>query len=193
MSGGRRVPGWLAAVVNFFAVDIGWAACIVGAAMGMGWMGVATVAGLLALHGALNGWRPPEMAFIAGASAFGWVIDTAMAVAGAFHFPGEGAWMYLSPLWMVALWANLSTSLSTSLGWMSGRYWAAALFGGIGGPLAYWAGGKIGAISFAATPAYGVTILAVTWAVSFTFLVVAHDVYVRPHLRGRPDGQAAGR
>ena len=47
---------------------------------------------------------------------------------------------------MIALWINFAASIRHSLNWIRGRYALGLLFGGIGGPLAYLAGEKMGAL-----------------------------------------------
>ena len=41
-----------------------------------------------------------------------------------------------------------ATTLNVSLKWMKRRYLLAAVFGGLGGPLAYYAGHRLGAVGF---------------------------------------------
>jgi hypothetical protein len=49
------------------------------------------------------------------------------------------------------MWALFATTLNVSMTWMKGRYLLAALVGLIGGPLAYYAGHKLGAVNFSNT------------------------------------------
>ncbi len=69
------------------------------------------------------------------------------------------------PLWLATVWAALALLPHHSLQWMKGRPLLAALFGGIGGPLAYWAGVRLGAASFTLPLLPSLAILAVLWAV----------------------------
>jgi hypothetical protein len=48
--------------------------------------------------------------------------------------------------------------------WLLGRWWLASLFGAIGGPLAFYAGMRLGAVSFP-DPIAALAVLAVGWAV----------------------------
>jgi hypothetical protein len=52
----------------------------------------------------------------------------------------------MAPLWMAALWMNFASTLDYSLAWMQGKPVLAAVFGGVGGPLAFVAGEQLGAI-----------------------------------------------
>ena len=69
----------------------------------------------------------------------------------------------LPPAWMLALWANFATTLNLSLAGLQTRPWLAALLGLIGGPLAYWGGASLGAMTFVA-PLPALTTLALGWA-----------------------------
>ena len=47
---------------------------------------------------------------------------------------------------MVALWINFAAALRHCMGWLCGRFMLATVFAAIGGPLAYLAGSKFGAL-----------------------------------------------
>ena len=53
----------------------------------------------------------------------------------------------LAPLW-VGLWMQFATIMPFSLRWLSRRYWLSSVLGLVGGPLAYYAGQKAGAVDF---------------------------------------------
>ena len=63
---------------------------------------------------------------------------------------------------MIALWLNFAATLNVSMAWLRGRYLLAALFGALGGPLAYYSGAKLGATTGLPTPC-GMLVLAVAW------------------------------
>jgi hypothetical protein len=48
---------------------------------------------------------------------------------------------------MVMLWVNLATTFYFFPGWLRGRYVLSAIFGAIGGPIAYFSGAKLGAMT----------------------------------------------
>ena len=64
---------------------------------------------------------------------------------------------------MVSLWIAFATTLNHSLRWLVNRPVAAALCGAIGGPLAYLAGAKLGALTIGA-PLPAIALIAVLWA-----------------------------
>jgi hypothetical protein len=70
---------------------------------------------------------------------------------------------------MIALWAVFATSLNLSMGFLKGRLWLAALVGGIGGPVSYLAGGRLGGLEMA-DPALALGVQALGWAVLLPLL-----------------------
>ena len=57
---------------------------------------------------------------------------------------------WLAPPWDVVLWMQFATILPFCLGWLSRRYLLCSVLGLIGGPMAFYAGEQIGAVSFLA-------------------------------------------
>jgi tetrahydromethanopterin S-methyltransferase subunit D len=68
------------------------------------------------------------------------------------------------------------------MGWLRGRYLAGAIFGAVGGPLAYLSGAKLGAASLPSTD--GLVILGITWAAAFPALLTVAE-FVRRRLAAR--------
>jgi hypothetical protein len=155
----------MAVAANFFLFQAGWFACVLGAARGFPWQG-ALVALLIAAFIVLRSRHPrAELALAAAAAAAGFAFDSALALAGWVDFEGAVPAPLLSPVWMVALWALFATTLNVSLRWL--REWPAlgVLFGAVGGPVAYYAGERLGALQFA-DPLLGMTAVAVGWALA---------------------------
>ena len=74
-----------------------------------------------------------------------------------------------APFWMVSLWMAFATTLNHSLRWLTSRPWVATLSGAIGGPLAYLAGAKLGAMTLA-SPVSAMLLIAGLWAVAMGIL-----------------------
>ncbi len=160
----------MAVAINFFLFQAGWLACVLGAARGFPWQG-ALVALLIAAFIVFRSRYPrAELALVAAAAAAGFVFDSALALTGWVDFAGAVPAPLLSPLWMVALWALFATTLNVSLRWL--REWPAlgVLFGAVGGPVAYYAGERLGALQFA-DPVLGLTAVAAGWAMATPLLL----------------------
>jgi hypothetical protein len=156
-------------IVNFIFFQAAWFAAVLGAAHGMPWLGVLAVPIALALHLALSpDWRP-ELLLALTAAVTGFIFDSVLIAAGFFSplpyvFPAP-----FSSLWMVMLWVNLATTMNVSMGWLRGRYALAAFFGAIGGPLAYYSGAKLGAMT-RLPDAGGLVGIGISWAIAMPLL-----------------------
>lgn len=155
--------------INIIAFQIGWFSAVLGAAHGKPWLGVAVILAVLGLHLFLSSdWRP-ELLLALCAAVMGFAFDSALIAANAFTpvpylFP-----VPFSSLWMVLLWVNLAATLNVSMAWLRDRSLQAALFGAAGGPLAYYSGAKLGAMSRIPDPAQLLEI-GVAWAVALPLL-----------------------
>ena len=76
----------------------------------------------------------------------------------------------MARLWVV-LWMLFATTLNVSLRWLRSSVALTALFGGIGGPLAFYGGAKLGGVNFLDYQS-GLTALAIGWAVMTPMLVL---------------------
>jgi hypothetical protein len=160
----------LSKALNFAAFQAGWFACILGAANGMPWLGPVVVATFLA---ALLTTRRDRVAFalrMTGAAGIGFMADTILLRVGVLDFGSAP----VSPLWMIALWPNLAATLNSSLGWLSGRYVLAAAFGALGGPLAYYAGARLGALRIDPSPT-SFAAIAFEWLATLPLMVLLTD------------------
>ena len=76
----------------------------------------------------------------------------------------------LLPMWMI-----FATTLNLSLRWLKGRWWLGTLFGAVGGPLAYYAGYKLGGVDFYQPMWLSLAALGVVWAVAMPSLMYLAD------------------
>jgi Protein of unknown function (DUF2878) len=133
-------------IVNFIAFQIGWFACVLGAAWGRPWTGTAIAAAVVAFHL----WRVArpgqELKLIAMALAMGLAWDSLLVNLGLVSFESGFPLEHVAPQWILALWALFATTLNVSLRWLHGRWVVAVLLGAAVGPLSYWAGTRLGAL-----------------------------------------------
>jgi len=157
--------------VNVVGVNLGWFACVLGAAHGIHWLGPASAAGLLAVHLALNRPWHTELAVAMVGGAFGFVFDSLLIAAGAYE---AERWLLPPPLtavWLVALWVNFALVLNVALGWLQGRWVLAAGLGLVGGPAAYYSGQRLGAVHLASPMWRSLLALGVAWAIAIPLLL----------------------
>lgn len=129
-------------LINFLGFQLVWFACVLTAAHGRPWLGLAVFAAVVALHLRLSPNRVAELKLLAAAAVVGALAESALLFTGVLRFPGAGL-----PLWMVALWVNFAATLRVALSWLAGRYALGAAVGAVAGPLAYLGGERLGAIA----------------------------------------------
>jgi hypothetical protein len=166
--------------VNVVLFQAAWFAAVLGAARGVFWLGPLVLLPVLAIHLALRDDRPGELKLLLAAGLLGFLFDSALVLAGVFTplahlFPRP-----LSPPWMIGLWLNFAATLNVSMSWLRGRYFLAALFGAVGGPLAYYSGARLGATE-ALPSMLGILVLALGWGIMTPLLV-----WLAQHFRRAP-------
>ena len=127
MSGRLQSPA-----LRFGLSQVGWFACILGAAHGHLWLGPVTVAGLSALFV----WSTPphgrSLARLVAVALVGVLTDSLLVAADALVFPDAvqlAPALPGPPLWMVALWVGFGTTLGGVLRALRTRLLLAALVG----------------------------------------------------------------
>jgi uncharacterized membrane protein len=158
------LPPLATKLFNIAIYQTGWFCCVLGAAWGFPIAGALMGLLLAGLHLLLaTSWKNEALLMLA-ACLLGIVVDSIQQALGLFTFTRNPVWPFWLPLWVFVIWAQFATLFHYALHWLSGRYLLAAMFGLIGGPLAYWAGIRIGAASFGDNPNLTVMVLAMVWA-----------------------------
>jgi hypothetical protein len=154
------MPGVL---LNYALFQLGWFACVLGAAHGLPLAGPLAIAGAVAVHLALAARPGREVRLLALCALAGGAFDSILLASGWVAYP-NGAWIPgVAPYWIVAMWILFATTLNRSLGWLRGRPGLAALLGFAGAPLSYFGGAGLGAMTLV-EPLAALTVLAVGWA-----------------------------
>lgn len=156
-------------LLNFVAFQLGWFACVLGGASDLALAGTLAVAVVVGVHLALARRPGPEALLIAAVATVGLAWDSALVALGLMIYPSGNFAPGLAPHWIVAMWALFATSLNLSMGWLKGRPWLAALFGAVGGPLAYLAGERLGGLQMP-DPVAALGAQAMGWAVILPLL-----------------------
>ena len=151
-------------IINFVLFQIAWFACVLGAAHNVPWLGVIVTTIILVWH--LNQAKQikPEIILLIIALIIGAAFDQLMHSSHLLSYQAHGWSNNLVPAWILALWAGFVTALNVSLRWMRGKLIIAILFGAIGGPLAYIAAEKLGAVTLNNLPTSYIA-LAIGWAI----------------------------
>jgi hypothetical protein len=160
----------MAGLANFLAFQLGWFACVLGAARGWPWAGTLAALLLVGLHLWRTATPAAEWRLIGAAALIGAVGDTLLARSGWLQYAAGALLPATAPVWIVALWMLFATTLRHSLAWLQRRPLLSAVCGALGGPLAYLGGARLGALVVERpAPAYGA--LAAGWAGATLLLV----------------------
>ncbi|MEM6455352.1 MAG: DUF2878 domain-containing protein, partial [Acidobacteriota bacterium] len=144
-----------------------------GAAYGMPWLGPPVVLALVIAHlvtvartaDAPVTWRA-ELGLIVALGVYGTAADSLQSGLGLLAFV-DAAFVWLCPLWITALWLHFGTVLRSVFGGFADRPFIAFLMGAVGGPLAYAAGARLGALAFPSGVVPGMVSIAVVWGITF--------------------------
>ena len=159
---------------NVVGQQIGWFACVMGAANGHPFLGAGFGLAIVAFH--LRAVADPgqEIRLIALAAVLGLGIESGLQAAGLLSYASPWrAFPWLCPPWIAVLWIQFATTLRFGFRWLRGRPALAAVVGAVGGPLAFRAGEALGAVRFAPDRWTSYLALAAVWGVCFPILTEA--------------------
>ncbi len=157
-------------IVNLVAFQVGWLACVLGGAHHLPWAGVGLTLLIVAIHLKLTERPAREARLLLAAAAIGVVWDGLLVASGLLTYPSGMILPWLPPVWIVALWVLFATMLNVTLRWLHGRWILAALFGAVGGPMAFYAGSRLGGVAFGET-LMALAVIAAGWSVLTPLLV----------------------
>jgi hypothetical protein len=126
-----------------------------------------------------------QLGLVVASGVLGLTIDSLQLWLGVFRFPSGVVCPWLAPLWDVVLWMQFATILPICLCWTSRRYLLCSVLGFFGGPLAFFSGERLGAISFLPPQLLNLALLGTLWALAFPLLVWLSDTLVLAHGLGR--------
>lgn len=154
------------------AMQAVWFSCVLGSANHTPWLGTVVGLGFVAGHLTLAGAAAArEAGIVLGAGLIGVVSDMLLVGSGAVAYT-SGDWLPgFGPHWMIVLWMAFATTLNVAYPWLRGRPVAAAAMGALFGPLSYWAGERLGGVSFPLSAEIGLGALAATWILAFPMMV----------------------
>jgi hypothetical protein len=162
-------------ILNFILFQIAWFACVLSAANAKPWLGVLITAVILAWHLYQSKNLSSELKLLVYTVMIGALLDQVLVSFNLVNYSYHGWHQSIVPVWILALWLAFSTTLNMSLGWMQTRYFVGFIFGMIGGPLAYLAAEKLGAVIITSQLSY--LVLAIGWAtITPTLLYIARRV-----------------
>ncbi|MGV6817228.1 MAG: DUF2878 domain-containing protein [Thiotrichales bacterium] len=157
-------------LLNFLLFQIGWLVCVLVGATSSHWAGPLFVAVVVAIHLNLATSIIQETKLIFATLAIGTAWDSLLVSTNLLQYQHGMLHPELAPHWIIAMWALFATTLNVSLRWLRGRWILAVIFGAVGGPLAYYAGYRLGAVAMP-DMAFALLALAAGWAVIMPLLL----------------------
>jgi len=169
-------------VWSVIGLNIGWFACVLGAAWEIHWLSIVTVLLLLIIHVFVIGKESllPAILLGLGSLVVGFVLDTVLIAIQTYE---PNRWFIPAPLttmWLLMLWVNFSLTLNESLKWFQKHLLVAAITGSIFGPLAYFAASRLGAVQIMTPVSRSLVKVGVIWFIAMPLMSqVAKSIYQR--------------
>jgi hypothetical protein len=142
--------------VNVLLYQLIWLLCVLG-----GNRGALVALLLLLIHLVQTDKRAADLKMMGFLLFVGLLVDGTLQQLGFFTFTVTG---FPIPFWLMVIWLGLAITPHHSLAWLKNRALLSMFFGALGGPLAYWAGARLGAASFTWPLLSSLGILAIVWA-----------------------------
>lgn len=157
-------------LINLTFFKAAWLITIFAAAASMPIAGAAAVAAAVAVHVLRSDKRRAELVLLGAAGLVGLVWESLLVATGVLQYESGFLLEGLAPYWIVGMWILFATTLNVGLRWLQKSTLVAALVGAIGGPMAFLAGQKAGAVGFA-DPVVSLAVIGVGWMVLLPVMV----------------------
>ncbi len=159
-------------ILNAVGYQLVWLISVASAAGGHLWIGPLAAVAFAIVVLAFGGHRGADLRLIPLAVLIGALADSAWIELHWIDYRAPWPFKSLAPGWIIGLWLAFAMTLNHSLGFLKSRYALAAIFGAIGGPLAYWGAARgFGALHFDASIVTVLLGLSVAWAALVALLV----------------------
>lgn len=122
--------------LTFAGYEAVWFAAVIGAGHELAWPGVAATLLFVVRRLGVSRYRAVEARLLGVALLLGLLFDAGLAWAGVAQYAAPWPWPQ-APAWLTALWLAFALTIVPLFGYLHERPGLAALFGAVGGPLAY--------------------------------------------------------
>lgn len=157
-------------IINFVLFQISWLVCVLAGAAGQNLPAILMTVFFVLVHFRYFAWRYADSRLIIAGLLVGLVLDSSYSAAGLMAYNAQ-TFPPAAPWWILCLWVNFMLTLNHSLSWLLERRLLAALLAAIGSPLSYYAGQKLGALSWQ-QPELLAIVAALSWAVAVPLLLM---------------------
>lgn len=135
-------------LLNIILFQVGWFACVLTAASSHPYFGAVIALVILGTHLFISKQYKQELRIIFIAMMLGLIWDSLLVSTGWISYQSGMVFDFMAPYWIVLMWALFAMTINSSLSWMKEKLALASVFGAIAGPLAYYAGVKLGSVYF---------------------------------------------
>ena len=156
-------------IINFIFFQLVWFVCIIGAATNNTFATVFLSLLIILFHLYITKDKKSELKILLLASIIGFLFDGFLLKSGLVLYADHGWSFSITPLWIIVLWMGFAITLNSSLSWLKKKLNLSILLGAIGGPLAYLAGEKLGAVTLLTSDA--LLVIATGWALITPLLI----------------------
>lgn len=122
---------------NLIGFQLVWTAAVGGAARGWWWAGPLALLAFALWQLRISAHRASDLWLLPVCALLGFFLDSMWLQADLLRFASAGPWPGFAPLWIVSMWLGFGLTLNHSMAALASRPLLAALFGLLGGPLAY--------------------------------------------------------
>lgn len=157
-------------LINVAGFNAVWFSSVLGAANGMPWLGPLAFVPFCALTLIQGRKAAADVTAMLVCAGVGLILDSSYVWMGLVSYASPWPSAQVLPIWLLTMWLNFAITMNHSLAWLSPRPWLAALFGGFGGATSYYAGFRLGALTFEAPPLLVVTVIGIAWAIALPLL-----------------------
>jgi hypothetical protein len=133
-------------ILNYVLFQVGWFSCVLGAANNQPWLACLVVLAIVLGQVYYAPFPKQALKLILLACVLGSFVDQMLLNNHIVEYASNGWSVAIVPVWIIGLWMSFSSTLNVSMRWLRNQKVTAFLFGLIGGPLAYVAAEKLGAI-----------------------------------------------
>lgn len=157
-------------IINFVLFQLSWLVCVLSGAAGNNLPAILVTVFFVLVHFQYFASRYADSRLIIAGLIVGLILDSFYSAAGLMQYNAQ-SWPPVAPWWILCLWVNFMLTLNHSLSWLMDRLWLSALLAAVGSPLSYFAGQKLGALTWQ-QPELLVIVAAVSWAIVVPFLFI---------------------
>jgi hypothetical protein len=159
-------------ILNLAVFKVAWTIVVVSAAAGAPFIGVVAVAAAVTIHLRTCDNVESETRLLLVAAVMGLAWESILVFSGLVNYSSGNLVPGIAPYWIVAMWVLFATTINAGMRWLRRNKVLAAVAGGIGGPMGFFAGASAGAVELA-SPVIALAVIGAGWAVMLPLLAQA--------------------